>query len=98
MLLGFLTTADVTMLALGETNSNEPMEAGAASHDATPWRSEEKVKSARLSVLPPISRCSIVRYRTFPISGGRPLLLPLCTLGATICSISAQNSHPAPCW
>ena len=34
------------MLAFGETNSNEPMEAGAASHDATPCRWEANIKSA----------------------------------------------------
>ena len=46
MLLGFLITADVTMLASGETNSSDPIEAGAASHDATPCRSEANIKSA----------------------------------------------------
>ena len=46
MLLGFLITADVTMLASGETNSSDPIEAGAASHEATPCRSEAKVRSA----------------------------------------------------
>jgi NAD(P)-dependent dehydrogenase (short-subunit alcohol dehydrogenase family) len=46
MLLGFLITADVTMLASGVTNSNDPMEAGAASHAATPWRSDANVRVA----------------------------------------------------
>src|SRR5579872_3055202 len=36
MLLGFLITADDTMLASGEMNSSDPIEAGCASQEATP--------------------------------------------------------------
>ena len=44
MFLGFLITAEVTILASGETNSSDPIDAGAASHEATPCRSEANVE------------------------------------------------------
>ena len=93
MLLGFLITADVTILASGETNSSDPIDAGAASHDATPCRSEANIKSAWLSVLPPTSRCSMVRYRTSPIPGGNsePLLLSWYVLRDNLFHVRAEK-------
>src|ERR1700733_8128895 len=98
MLRGFFITTEFTMLALGEMNSRAPIDAGAASHDATPLRSDANVSAARVSVLPSTSRRSIIRYRTSPIPGGNFWLLLSCTCRATICSMSAQKSQPAPCW
>ncbi len=63
-----------------------------------PVRSDANVSAARFSVLPPTSRRSIIRYRTSPIPGGNCPLLLSCTCCATICSMSAQKSQPAPCW
>ena len=51
---------------VGEINPSAPMEAGAASQEATPCRSEANVSAARFSVLPPTSRRSIIRYSTSP--------------------------------
>ena len=39
------------MLASGETKSSDPIDAGSASHEATPCRSEPNIRSARLSRL-----------------------------------------------
>ena len=61
MLLGFLMTTAFTMLASGEMKSSAPIDAGAASQDATTRRSEANVSAARFSVLPPTSRRSIIR-------------------------------------
>ena len=102
MLTGLFTTKADTKFASGEKKLRLPIGAGAASQEASPRRGWSKVRAARVSARPSISRRSMMnwsRSRTPSFSAVccSSGVFAACPLATSVWR-SAANSQPAPSW